>query len=94
MQEVKRVPIPSDLAALLRAKRDRHGERLAAELLGLSTETLHAYCRINPNRQTMPIKTLDTMVTRLNLDVNIIYEAERAALALQQEKRAKQCHKG
>lgn len=87
MHEVARVPIPPDLGVALRAKRGRHGEHLAAELAGLSRAAFQKYCNRAPDRQTMPIKTLDTMVTRLNLDINIIYEAERAALALQQEKR-------
>lgn len=88
VREIKQVPIPSGLQAALAAKRDRLGSDLIVELTGISPAQLNECCNPVSRRNTMFISTLDKLVTRLELDVNFIYEAEAEAKRLIEEKGA------
>ena len=88
MREIKQVPIPSGLQAALAAKRDRLGSDLVVEMTGISLAQLNECCSPMSRRNTMFISTLDKLVTRLELDINFIYEAEAEAKRLIEEKGA------
>lgn len=91
MREINRVPLSLEFKRAMAAKRDRLGIDLIAELAGVSHGFLQECCAPTSCRNMIYVSTLDKLVTRLGMDANYLYEAEREAKRLLEEKEELLC---
>ncbi|MGJ4079225.1 hypothetical protein [Corynebacterium macclintockiae] len=73
------VPIPAGFHDVVYRQIMRYGTDLAAEICGLSTQTLLVYASPDHGRTKINEATLDLLVTRFNLDPNFFTTPQGAA---------------
>lgn len=73
------VPIPAGFHSVVHRQIMRYGTDLAAEICGLSTQTLLVYASPDHGRTKINESTLDLLVTRFNLDPNFLTQPQGVA---------------
>ena len=72
------VPTPQGLDSALRRVLDRHGAEVAAEISGVSRQTLFSFAEPHGVRKRINERMLDQIVTRFALDPNLMETLELA----------------